>query len=450
MTINFLGGAQSVTGSQYLLEHEKTRILIDCGLFQGGAAQEKLNEQPFVFKSADIDAVFITHAHIDHIGRIPLLVKEGFTGTIYATPPTKDLSYELLLDAHALMSHQAKTEKDMLYGIEDIDKAMELWKTVRYHEPFHVGDFRVEFFNSGHILGSAFIRFEAGGKSIVFSGDLGNSPAPLVKDTERIEFADYAVIESAYGGRVHGTKQEGNAILEDVIEDTMRSKGTLMIPAFAMERTQELLYELNDLIEHERIPSAPIFIDSPLAIKLTSLYEKYLKNSDYFDEEVQKILGSGDEIFNFPGLRFTLTTEESKSINSTPPPKIIIAGSGNSQGGRILHHELRYLSDPKSTLLFVGYQTQGSLGRYILEGAKEVVIMNEKIPVRARVMEIESFSAHADQPQLLNWLRPMRKSLKKAFVVQGELDQSEALAHKAQDELAIQTVVPGPGDVYEL
>jgi len=450
MKISFLGGAESVTGAQYLLEHGKARILVDCGLFQGGAALEKENEEPFGFDPATIHALFVTHSHIDHIGRIPLLVKNGFRGAIYSTPPTKDVSYELLLDAHTLMTHQLKEREAPLYDVVDIDRAMELWKTVRYHEPFSVSEFRVEFFNSGHILGSAFVRIEAGGKTIVFSGDLGNAPAPLVKDYERVEFADYAVIESAYGGRLHGSKQEGTAMLEDIIEDVVKERGTLIIPAFAMERTQELLYELNSLIEHGRIPRVPVFIDSPLAIRLTSIYEKYIHDADYFDDEVQRLRMAGDEILNFSGLRFTLTTEESKEINTAPPPKIIIAGSGNSQGGRILHHEKRYLSDPHSVLLFVGYQTEGSLGRRILDGEKEVFIMGDRVPILARVEEIESFSAHADQAQLMEWASSMRRSLKKLFVVQGEIEQSNALAHIISDVLAIDAVVPQQGDVYEL
>ena len=450
MTLQFLGGAKSVTGAQYLLEHEGTRVLVDCGLFQGGAATEQLNAEPFGFDPATVTALFVTHSHIDHMGRVPMLVKNGFHGEIYSTPPARDVSHELLLDAHSLMTHQLSQGTLPLYEIDDIDRAMGLWRGVAYHEPFSVGPFRVEFFNSGHILGSACVRIEAGGRTIVFSGDLGNSPAPLLKDTERIEFADYAVVESAYGGRVHEPKEQGKHVLEDLIEDTVRLKGTLMIPAFAMERTQELLYELNDLVEHGRIPRIPVFIDSPLAIRLTAVYEKYIHDSDYFDEEVQRLLERGDEIFNFSGLRLTLTKEESKQINVVPSPKMIIAGSGNSQGGRILHHERRYLSDPNSTLLFVGYQTEGSLGRRILDGVTEVTIMSEKIPVRARVQEIESFSAHADQPQLVGWIKSMRASLKKVFVVQGEEEQSEALAHKISDELAVDAVVPERGGIYEL
>lgn len=450
MKISFFGGAQSVTGAQYMFEHDGVRILVDSGLFQGEAALEKHNSESFLFDPKDIRALFVTHAHIDHIGRIPLLVRNGFCGTIYSTAPTKDVSYELLLDAHTVLSHQKNQAKDPDYEIADIDRAMELWKTISYHEAISISPFLVTYFNSGHILGSAFLQIECAGKTVVCSGDLGNSPAPLLKDCEYPTFADYAIIESAYGGRLHGLKQDGIAKLEDLIEDTVQNSGTLVIPAFAMERTQELLYELNALVEQGRIPKIPVFIDSPLAIRLTTIYEKYLHDSNYVNDEVMRLRMAGDEILNFSGLRFTLTTQESKEINSTPPPKIIIAGSGNSQGGRILHHEMRYLSDPHSTILFVGYQTQGSLGRRILDGAPDVSIMGEHIPVRARVCEIESFSAHADQAQLLKWISPMKRSLRTLFVVQGELEQSMSLARVASDTLAIRTIVPQHGDVHEL
>jgi len=235
-------------------------------------------------------------------------------------------------------------------------------------------------------------------------------------------------------------------ILEDVIENTIKSGGVLMIPAFAMERTQELLYELDELVKNGRIPRAPIFIDSPLAIKLTATYKKYSQNSDYFDDEAIELFKKGDKIFDFPGLRFTLTKELSKEINDVPAPKIIIAGSGMSQGGRILHHEFRYLSDPRSTILFIGYQSAGSLGRHILDGAKTVKIFNEKIPVRCKIKSIDAYSAHADQPKLLNWLKPMRSSLKKVFVVQGEEDQALPLVSKIRDELAIDAEAPSRGE----
>lgn len=450
MKLTFLGGAQEVTGSNYLLQSDDMSILIDCGLHQGQDDARRVNENGFAFDPKKISAVLVTHGHIDHIGRIPQLISKGYAGPIYSTPPTHDSAYELLLDAHHLMEHDATEAHPALYTIDDIDTAMSHWKTVRYHESFSVGPFGIKFFNSGHILGSASIVVEVEGKKIVFSGDLGNIPAPLVKDTEYIADADYALIESAYGNRVHESVEERKNILEDLIEDTVRLKGTLMIPAFALERTQDLLYEINDLIEHGRIPRVPVYIDSPLAIKLTSVYQKYADDPEYFDKEAIAKLRKEGEIFNFSGLHFTLTKEESKEINNVLPPKVIIAGSGMSNGGRILHHEMRYLSDPQSTILFVGFQSEGTLGRRIIDKAPSVTIFGEKIPVRCRVKAIGGYSAHADQPLLIKWIESMRNSVKKVFVVQGELDQSEPLAAKIRDTFAIDASVPRAGSVVEL
>ena len=263
-------------------------------------------------------------------------------------------------------------------------------------------------------------------------------------------------MESTYGGRIHEAEKIRKDELESVIEETIKAGGVLMIPAFALERTQELLFELNELIENGRIPRVPVFIDSPLAIKLTAVYKKYLKNSDYFSEEAMTLLKAGDAIFDFPGLKLTLTTEESKGINDVPPPKIIIAGSGMSNGGRILHHEKRYLSDPKSTLLFVGYQASDSLGRRILDGVKtakargarpfRVKILGENVPVQAKVKAIGGYSAHADQPALIEWLRPMSPNLKGVFLVQGEEDEMLPLEGKIRDELAVSVRIPKAGE----
>ncbi len=441
-----------VTGANYLLESsvkgQVSRVLIDCGLHQGSNFCEKHNWEPFPYDPKEIAAVFITHAHIDHTGRLPKLVKEGFRGKVYSTAPTRDASKELLMDSeHILMQEAEKMKKPSLYGIREVEELMANWEAVEYHNPFNIGHFTITFYNAGHILGSAFIQIEAEGKKVLFSGDLGNSPAPIIGAREVPPAdVDYCLVESTYGDRVHEDTEKRKEIVEDLIEETVKAGGTLMIPAFAMERTQELLFELNDLSENGRIPRVPIFVDSPLAIKLTEVYKKY---PQYFDKETQELIRRGDSIFNFPGLKMTLTTEQSKAINEVPPPKVVIAGSGMSHGGRILHHERRYLPDSKSTLLIIGYQAKGSLGRQILDGAESVRIFGEDVPVKCRVKAIGGYSAHADQPQLLDWVRPMRGSLKKTFLVQGEEKPMTVLAQKLRDELAVETVMPEEGESYE-
>ena len=451
MKLTFAGGARAVTGANYLLETAESKILIDCGLRQGGRMCEEENYTPFSYDPKTIDALFVTHAHIDHVGRAPRLYKMGFRGDVFSTEPTKEFAEELLRDSQDLLLREAKNAgKEILYDDKDIDGLLSLWKTTGYHKEILLKDLKIQFFDAGHILGSASILVETEGKKILFSGDIGNSPAPLVKNPEKIEGADYVLIESAYGGRLHEDKDQRKQILENVIEETVKGGGTLMIPAFAMERTQELLYELNNLIEAGRIPQIPVFLDSPLAIKLTAIYHKYANNSEYIDKKSIELFRKGDAIFRFPGLEFVLKTEDSKRIVEKKGPKIIIAGSGMSNGGRIVRHEAHYLKDEKNTLLIIGYQAHGSLGRVILDGAKSVKIVGEEVPVRAQVKAIGGYSSHADQNDLLGWLRPMRETLKRVFIVQGEEDQMSILEVAIEDKLAIEAVVPQIGDSVEL
>jgi metallo-beta-lactamase family protein len=460
MKLTFYGGAGEVTGSDYLLESGGVNILIDCGLHQGTHLAEKQNFEAFPYDPKSITAVFVTHSHLDHIGRLPKLVKDGFTGTIYSTGATKDFAELMLLDSEHILGEEAKREaRPPLYVESDVEHTMAKWRGVDYHAQVTVGPFTVTPYDAGHILGSASYKITAEGptspeglrgarKSVVFSGDLGNTPAPIIKPTEVPPGpVDYCLVESAYGNRVHENEDQRREALENTIEDTVTAGGTLVIPTFAMERTQELLYHMHALFEEGRVPRVPVFIDSPLAIKLTAIYKKH---ESYFNTETKNIVKSGEDILNFPGLQFTLTTEQSKEINGVPPPKVILAGSGMSNGGRILHHEMRYLPDPKSTILFVGYQAQGTLGRQILDGAKEVRINGETIPVHCKVVNIPGYSAHADQPRLLHWVNAMRGTLKKVFVVQGEEESSSVLAAKIRDTMAIDAVVPKAGESVEL
>ncbi len=448
MKLTFCGGQNEVTGSNYMLESQNVKILIDCGLHQGSNEADTLNFKPFAYDPKDIAAVFITHSHLDHIGLLPKLVKAGFHGMIYSTGATKDFAEVMLNDSeHLLLREAERKAMPPLYVQADIDRVMDHWRGIQYHAPIAVGPYTVTLYDAGHILGSACIEVKAEGKTIVFSGDLGNFPAPIIKTTEMLKGADYCLVESTYGDRVHEDPKERRELLEDTIEDTVKSGGTLIIPTFAMERTQELLFQLHNLVEEKRIPRIPVYIDSPLAIKLTAIYKKH---ESYFNTATENIVRSGDDIMNFPGLHMTLTGEQSKEINNVPPPKVIVAGSGMSNGGRVQYHELRYLSDPKNTILFVGYQAQGTLGRQLLDGAPEVTIMGERVEVRAKRVNIPGYSAHADQPRLLQWVGSMRETLKKVYVVQGEKDSSETLSAKIRDTMAIATEVPEPGESVEL
>ncbi|MBI2013476.1 MAG: MBL fold metallo-hydrolase [Candidatus Colwellbacteria bacterium] len=446
LKLKFYGAARRTSGSNFLLESSNTKgaisILVDCGLHQGSHFCEKHNFEPFKYDPKEVKAIFVSHAHIDHTGLIPKMYAHGFRGKVFSTGPTKDFAYELLLDSEDILKREAEREKKQpIYTKADVDSVMALWESVDYGGTVEVDGFKAIFKNAGHILGSASIIIEAEGKKIIFSGDLGNSHPALINKYDLIEEpVDYCLVESTYGDRLHGDLSAKEGILEDVVEETVKAGGVLMIPAFAMERTQMLLAQLDELVENGRIPRVPVFIDSPLAIRLSSIYKWYYDK--FINEEAKKIIGTSRMFFDFPGLKVTNTTRQSIAINKVPAPKIIIAGSGMSNGGRILRHEARYLSDPKSTILFVGYQAEGTLGRRILDGEKTVKILREKVSVRARVVNIPEYSAHADQKDLLEWLYPMRKSLKKVFVVQGEQHASETLAVLIKDKLAVDAVAP--------
>ncbi len=448
MKLIFYGGVREVTGANYLLESGGEKILIDCGLRQGTRLCEKKNWEPFSYNPREIGAVFITHSHIDHIGLLPKLYKDGFRGRVFSTSPCRDFSELLLYDSQHVLSLEAKEAKrQVLYGEGDIKGLMKLWEGVNYHKNISIGGLKVVFYNAGHILGSSFILVEENSKRIVFSGDLGNSPAPIIGGKDSLPRADYCLVESVYGDRVHENLEGSRVVIEDMIEDVAKSKGVLMIPAFAMERTQQILFEISQLTKEGRVPQIPVFIDSPLAIRLTEVYKKY---RSYFSKKIIGSVKPNMALLDFPGLKKTLTTEESKSINNFPSPKVIIAGSGMMHAGRIQHHLKRYLPDPNSLLFIVGYQAEGSLGRRIFDGAKKVKIHGEMVPVRCRIRAIGGYSAHADQPQLLQWLKLQRGVLKKVFVVQGEESASTALVSKIRDELAIEAEIPVLKKKYNL
>lgn len=454
MELTFHGGAKSVTGANYLLEAGGLKLLVDCGLCQGSRYSEIENYSSFMYNPAEIDCVLITHSHIDHIGRLPKLYKDGFRGVVYMTEPTAAIAAIALPDTLGKIADEARSDgHPPLFTQEDVDGLLKLIQPMPYRRNLVLNPrISVEFFDVSHILGSASIKItvheNADKKVFVFTGDVGNPPTLLLKPIDYIAGADYVIIESAYGNRFHENRQERRDILEHTILQTIKRGGVLMIPSFAVERTQELLLELDNLIIASRIPKIPIFLDSPLAIKITKAYGDF---SHYFNPEAVEILKPSRGLFSFPWLTFTMTTAESKKINETPSPKIIIAGSGMSMGGRVLHHESRYLPDSKNTILFVGFQVAGSLGRRILDGEPVVSIFGQKIDVRCNVKAIGAYSAHADQNGLLEYLAQAGgKNLKQVFVVQGEDDSATALAAAAGKRFGVPAQAPHPGQTVQL
>lgn len=451
--IHFYGAAKEVEGSCFLIEYQKEKILVDCGVHHD--IRDEKNYEALPFDAREIKAIILTHAHIDHSGLIPYIYKKGFRGKIYATPPSIDLCEILWEDAFGLMEDATEREGlPLLYTKNDLIEALKLFQGVPYYQEINISStFSFVFYNAGHILGSTIVllkikKSEFEETKIIFSGDLGNPFNLLLPETDLIsEEADYCLVESTYGNRLHEDSEIRKELLEDAVEEVIRNRGVLMIPVLALERTQEILIELNDLVINRKIPLAPIFMDSPLAIKVTEIYKKYL---EYIRFEAFKIVSGGRGLFNFPGLTFTLTTEESKAINAVPAPKVILAGSGNSEGGRILHHEKKHLPDPHSILLIVSYQDKNSLGRKLLEGAKEVEIHNEMVKVNCKVQQISGYSAHADQRMLLNWIEPMRFRLKKLFIVHGEEEAANTLAQLVRDRFGVITEVPDNGEEVEL
>lgn len=452
LNLTFYGGVDGVTGANFMLEKKPSiegsgdgvKILVDCGMIQGSKFAENLNRSEFKYDPSSIDYLLITHSHIDHIGRIPKLVRDGFKGMILSTPETKELSKLMLEDALKILEGEARRDGQLpLYEKEDVEKALSLWDSLPYHTPQELkGGFGIYFKDAGHILGSVMAEITYNGKKIVFTGDLGNSPSPLLKDTENIAEADYMVMESVYGDRNHERKNERHDRLKNIIKNTLDKKATLIIPAFSLERTQAILHEMNDIFENDTIANLPVFIDSPLAFRVTEVYKKYAVND--FNDTVKNEIRAGDDVFDFPRLRFTVRAEDSDNIRRTPNPKIIIAGSGMSHGGRIVRHEKNHLSDPNTVLLLVGYQVVGSLGRQLEDGAKKVNIFGETVIVRAKIEKINGYSSHKDSDNLVKFVETVAGAgnLKKIFVVMGELKSSLFLVQRLRDELGVDAVHP--------
>ena len=473
MNITFLGATKTVTGSNFLLEAAGKKILVDCGLHQGKATEEMENYEDFAFNVNEIDCMLLTHAHIDHSGRIPKLYVDGYRGPIIATKATCDLCTIMLPDSGHIQEMEnvwknkkrartGKQELPPLYTAQDAIDCLKLFKPANYDEIIDIDEnISIRFNDAGHMLGSSIIEVwvkEKGEtKKIVFSGDLGNNDIPLLDSPTMIETADYLVMESTYGNRLHIRNDEKAEMFLNIVSETLDNGGNVIIPSFAVGRTQEILYELNKLKEqrtdeefmkkYETLMKAPVYVDSPLAISATEVFKQ---NMNLFEEEVRKEIEKGDNPLEFPGLKFTQTAEESKALNDDPYPHIIISASGMCEVGRIKHHLKHNLWNPKNTILFVGYQAPGTLGAKIVAGEKKVKIFGEEIAVNARIEYIEGYSGHADQEWLMNFVYSFLKKPKHIFLVHGEPEGQLVLKEKLESEAHISVTIPSFGESYDL
>lgn len=446
--VTFHGATGEVTGANFLLEIDGKRVLIDCGMHQGTKQEEDKNFTEFAYDPKSIDILFVTHAHQDHIGKIPKLVRDGFRGAIYSTAPTRDISKLMFEDALGLLEDDAKLRHvDAIYDEHDIAKAESLWKVIPYHDSISITpSVTVRGYDAGHVLGSAMWEFSYKGKRMLFTGDLGNTPTTLLRDTEVFEEPHYVLMESVYGDRNHENEDRRDHLCR-VISETAHDHGTLMIPSFSLERTQEILFDIDQLVRAGRIPQMPVYLDSPLAIKITDVYKKYF---DYLNDGARKIAKSGDPLFSFDGLTVTQTRDESKKINESPDPKIIIAGSGMMNGGRIVHHAEHHLQESRATLLLVGYQAVGTLGHLIQDGAKSVMIHDREIDVRCRVETISGYSGHKGSDQLVEFIGQIKKNIEMVFCCMGDEKSQARLAERLRDEIGVHATVPKEGETIEL
>jgi len=473
MNISFLGATKTVTGSNFLLEGAGKKIVVDCGLYQGKAQEERENYGDFPYNVNDIDYMLLTHAHIDHSGRIPKMYIDGYRGPVYAHKATCDLCAIMLPDSGHIQetenewrnkkrTREGKPALPPLYTAKDAIDCLEIFKPVAYDEIIKLDEnISVRFNDAGHMLGSSIIEVwvneEGETKKIVFTGDLGNNDLPLLDSPTMIESADYLVMESTYGGRFHNKNEDKAELFLDIVSETLDKGGNVVIPSFAVGRTQEIVYEINKLREkrndeefekkYKKLMSAPVYVDSPLAISATEVFRQ---NTELFEEEVREEIKRGDNPLEFPGLRFTRTADESRALNENPEPHIVISASGMCEVGRIKHHLKHNLWDPKNTILFVGYQAPGTLGEKIVSGEKKVKIFGEEIAINARIEYIEGYSGHADQEWLLNFIYSFITKPKHIFLVHGEPEGQKVLKQKILETIDIPVTIPDYGESYTL
>jgi len=464
MRLEFHGAAKSVTGSRHLLLVDGKRVLLDCGLFQGRRQDAERLNRSFGFDAASVDAVVLSHAHIDHSGALPALVKAGFQGTIHATFATADLLTYMLRDSAMIqekdveyLNRRRRRKGDPpvepLYTIEDAEETLRLVEGHRYHRPVPIlPGVESTFFDAGHILGSAVVQLHltegSTRRTLVFSGDLGRKHLPILRDPETPPEADALIIESTYGDREHEPIEQVEGKLAEIVTRVFKRGGKLLIPAFAVGRTQEIVYAISRLIRSDRIQNCHVYVDSPLAVNVT---EVFARHPETYDAEIRKVLRDTGDPFGFELIRYVRSVEESKALNALNGPMIVISASGMMEAGRVLHHAQNQLGDTRNCILFVGYQAEHTLGRRIVEGKKEVRVFHEMMHVRAEVEKMNEFSAHADRNELMEWVRGFKTMPRRAFVVHGEESQSVPFAQRLHTEAGIpDAVVPGRGDRGEV
>jgi len=455
--ISFLGAAQNVTGSRHLIEINGTKILVDCGIYQERDFRHR-NWDPFPVPPKDIDAMLLTHAHLDHCGLVPKLVKEGFKGRIHCSEATAEISKIVMLDSAHIQEEDAKYKRkrhkraghtpprpvEALYTQEDVYEVFPLFSPVRYRTDVRIAEgITASFHEAGHILGASMIKitasFDGQTRTILCSGDVGRGNRPILKDPAVFEQADYVLIESTYGDRVHASYTGVKDKFCKVINETMKAGGNLVIPSFSVERAQEILYYVNELVIEKKIPRIMAFLDSPMAVKVTRVFKDH---PELFDEEMAEMMKNHNSPFEFPGLKMTEKTADSKAINHIRGSVMIIAGSGMCTGGRIKHHLANNIQNPESTILFVGYQAFGTLGRRLVNGENPVRILGEEMPVNARIAKVNGFSGHADRNELLAWLEHLKTPPKHVFVVHGEKTAAKVFSNFVKEKTGWDVTVP--------